>query len=80
MQSDFEAVDGEDGKSAILSAPLALLSLNSLAKEYPAEVRERLKDVNRMLVIEVTNPDEVFGDCRETEVQAAGRLEQFYDA
>jgi 6,7-dimethyl-8-ribityllumazine synthase len=56
----FEAVDGEDGKSAILSAPLALLSLNSLAKEYPDEVRERLKDVNRMLVIEVTNPDEVF--------------------
>ena len=56
----FDAVDGEDGKSAILSAPLALLSLNSLAKEYPAEVRERLKDVNRMLVIDVTNPDEVF--------------------
>ena len=56
----FEAVDGEDGKSAILSAPLALLSPNSLAKEYPDEVRERLKDVNRMLVIEVTNPDEVF--------------------
>ena len=44
----------------MLSAPLALLSLNSLAKEYPAEVRERLKDVNRLLVIEVTNPDVVF--------------------
>jgi 6,7-dimethyl-8-ribityllumazine synthase len=56
----FEAVDGEDGRSAIVSAPLALLSLNSLAKEYPAEVREQLKDVNRMLVIEVTNPDAVF--------------------
>ena len=56
----FDAVDGEDGRSVILSAPLALLSLNSLAKEYPAEARERLKDVNRMLVIEVTNPDEVF--------------------
>jgi 6,7-dimethyl-8-ribityllumazine synthase len=56
----FEAVAGEDGKSAMLSAPLALLSLNSLAKEYPAEVRERLKDVNRLLVIEVTNPDVVF--------------------
>jgi 6,7-dimethyl-8-ribityllumazine synthase len=56
----FEAVAGEDGRSAILSAPLALLSLNSLAKEYPAEVRERLKDVNRLLVIEVTNPDAVF--------------------
>ena len=56
----FETVAGEDERSAILSAPLALLSLNSLAKEYPAEVRERLKDVNRLLVIEVTNPDAVF--------------------
>jgi 6,7-dimethyl-8-ribityllumazine synthase len=57
----FDLVAGEeDGRSAMLSAPLALLSLNSLAKEYPAEVRERLKDVNRLLVIEVTNPDVVF--------------------
>lgn len=56
----FETIAGEDGRSAILSAPLGLLSLNSLAKEYPAEVRERLKDVNKLLVIEVTNPDAVF--------------------
>ena len=56
----FDSV-AADGRSAMLSAPLALLSLNSLAKEYPAEVRERLKDVNRLLVIEVTNPDVVFG-------------------
>lgn len=56
----FDAVAGEDERSAILSAPLALLSLNSLKKEYSAEVRERLKDVNRLLVIEVTNPDAVF--------------------
>jgi 6,7-dimethyl-8-ribityllumazine synthase len=56
----FQTVAGEDGRSAILSAPLGLLSLNSLAKEYPAEVRERLKDVNRLLVIEVTNPNAVF--------------------
>jgi len=56
----FETIAGADGRSAILSAPLGLLSLNSLAKEYPAEVRERLKDVNRLLVIEVTNPDTVF--------------------
>jgi 6,7-dimethyl-8-ribityllumazine synthase len=55
----FDSV-AADGKAAMLSAPLALLSLNSLAKEYPAEVRERLKDVNRLLVIEVTNPDVVF--------------------
>ncbi|MGB9204616.1 MAG: 6,7-dimethyl-8-ribityllumazine synthase [Terriglobales bacterium] len=55
----FDSV-AADGKAAMLSAPLALLSLNSLAKEYPAEVRERLKDVNRLLVIEVSNPDVVF--------------------
>jgi 6,7-dimethyl-8-ribityllumazine synthase len=55
----FDSV-AADGKAAMLSAPLALLSLNSLAKEYPAEVRERLKDVNRLLVVEVTNPDVVF--------------------
>jgi len=56
----FDSVAGEDGRSAVLSAPLALLSLNSLAKEYPDEVRERLRDVNRLLVIEVTNPDTIF--------------------
>ncbi|HKM86752.1 MAG TPA: 6,7-dimethyl-8-ribityllumazine synthase [Terriglobales bacterium] len=56
----FETVAGEDGRSAIFSAPLALFSLNSLGKEYPAEVRERLKDVNRLLVLEVTNPEAVF--------------------
>ena len=61
----FETVAGEDQRSAILSAPLGLLSLNSLAKEYPAEVRERLKDVNRLLVVEVTNPDDVFEIARK---------------
>jgi len=61
----FDSVAGDDGRSAILSAPLALLSLNSLPKEYPAEVRERLKDVNRVLVIEVTNPDAVFEIARK---------------
>ena len=39
--------------------------MNSLAKEYPAEVRERLKDVNRLLVVEVTNPDDVFEIARK---------------
>ncbi len=61
----FETVAGEDGRSTILSAPLALLSLNSLNKEYSAELRERLKDENRLLVIEVTNPDVVFEIARK---------------
>jgi 6,7-dimethyl-8-ribityllumazine synthase len=68
----FEAVEGEDGRSAMLSAPLALLSLNSLAQEYPDEVRERLKDVNRLLVIEVTNPDAVFEIAEKRKVKLLG--------
>ena len=56
----FDVVAGEDGRSTILAAPTGLLSLNSLAPQYPPEIRERLKDVNRLLVIEVTNPDTVF--------------------
>jgi 6,7-dimethyl-8-ribityllumazine synthase len=56
----FDMIAGEDGRSTILSAPLGLLSLNSLAKDYPDEVRQRLKDVNRLLVVEVSNPDTVF--------------------
>jgi 6,7-dimethyl-8-ribityllumazine synthase len=56
----FDMIAGEDDRSTILSAPLGLLSLNSLAKDYPEEVRQRLKDVNRLLVVEVSNPDTVF--------------------
>jgi 6,7-dimethyl-8-ribityllumazine synthase len=56
----------------MLSAPLALLSLNSLAQKYPAEVRERLKDVNRLLVIEVTNPDAVFEIAEKRKVKLLG--------
>lgn len=48
------------GQSAVFSAPAGLLSINALSPQYPIEVRERLKDVNRMIVIEVSNPDAVF--------------------
>jgi 6,7-dimethyl-8-ribityllumazine synthase len=68
----FETVAGEDGRSTILSAPLALLSLNLLNKEYSAELRERLKDVNRLLVIEVTNPDAVFEIAEKRKVKLLG--------
>jgi 6,7-dimethyl-8-ribityllumazine synthase len=61
----FDMIAGEDGRSTILSAPLGLLSLNSLAKDYPEEVRQRLKDVNRLLVVEVSNPDTVFEIVRK---------------
>jgi 6,7-dimethyl-8-ribityllumazine synthase len=47
-------------RSAIFSSPLALLSINALTPQYSPEVLERLKDVAKLLVIEVTNPDDVF--------------------
>jgi 6,7-dimethyl-8-ribityllumazine synthase len=62
----FEAIGfdrvSEDGqeRSAVLSAPLGLLSINSLPAEYPPEVVDRLKDVAKLIVIEVGNPDAIF--------------------
>ena len=62
------------GQSAVFSAPMGLLSINALSSEYPKEVRERLKDVNRMIVIEVSNPDSVF------EIAQAKKLKLLADA
>jgi len=49
-----------DGSSAVLSAPLGLLSINALPPKYAPEVLDRLKDVAQLMVLEVTNPDDVF--------------------
>ena len=49
-----------DGHSAVLSAPLGLLSINTLPPKYAPEVLDRLKDVAQLIVLEVTNPDDVF--------------------
>jgi 6,7-dimethyl-8-ribityllumazine synthase len=56
----FERVAAGDGDSAVLSAPLALLSVNTLPPRYAPEVLDRLKDVAQLIVLEVTNPDDVF--------------------
>ena len=56
----FQQVAGGDGRSATFSAPVGLLSVNALPSEYPQQVLDHLKDVNRMIVLEVTNPDDVF--------------------
>ena len=57
----FDQIPAENSsQSAIFSAPLGLLSINELSPQYPPEVLDRLKDVNRLIVIEVTNPDTVF--------------------
>ena len=46
-------------RSAVLSAPLGLLSVNTLPRKYAPEVLERLKDVTKLIVLEVTNPDDI---------------------
>jgi len=56
----FRKVAGGDQRSAIFSAPVGLLSVNALPAEYPQQVLDHLKDVNRLIVLEVTNPDDVF--------------------
>jgi 6,7-dimethyl-8-ribityllumazine synthase len=56
----FQQVVGEDSRSAVFSAPIGLLSINALPAEYPKQVLDHLKDVNRLIVLEVSNPDDVF--------------------
>src|SRR5437588_11416046 len=56
----FERVPSESDHSVIFSAPIGLLSINALSREYPREMLNRLQDVNRLIVIEVANPDVVF--------------------
>jgi 6,7-dimethyl-8-ribityllumazine synthase len=56
----FRQVAGGDGRSGVFAAPVGMLSVNTLPSEYPKEVLTRLKDINRLIVLEVSNPDDVF--------------------
>jgi 6,7-dimethyl-8-ribityllumazine synthase len=56
----FEPLAGADRRSAVLTAPVGMLSVNALSPKYPKEVLRRLKDVAQLIVVEVTNPDNVF--------------------
>jgi 6,7-dimethyl-8-ribityllumazine synthase len=56
----FVRVATTDRRSAVFSAPVGLLSVNALPSEYPKEVLTHLKDINRLIVLEVSNPDDVF--------------------
>lgn len=56
----FQQIAGGDHCSVVFSAPVGLLSVNALPAEYPQQVLDHLKDVNRLIVLEVSNPDDVF--------------------
>src|SRR5215470_9820843 len=61
----FQRFADVDKRSAVFSAPVGLLSLNALPSEYPKEVLDHLKDINRLIVLEVSNPDDVFAIAKK---------------
>lgn len=67
----FERVSTDQSvdHSAVLSAPLGLLSLNTLPRKYAPEVLERLKDVTKLIVLEVTNPDDIFAMAQKMKLK-----------
>ena len=66
----FDRIGAQNrSRSAIFSAPLGLLSINELTRKVPLQVRQRLQDVSRLIVIEVTNPDAVFEIARKKKLR-----------
>jgi 6,7-dimethyl-8-ribityllumazine synthase len=65
----FQRVAAADRRSGVFSAPIGLLSVNALPSEYPKEVLDHLKDVNRLIVLEVSNPDDVFAIAQKKKLK-----------
>ena len=65
----FVQIAAADGRSAVFSAPVGLLSVNALPSEYPKEMLDHLKDVNRLIVLEVSNPDDVFAIAQKKKLK-----------
>jgi 6,7-dimethyl-8-ribityllumazine synthase len=65
----FQRFAETDKRSAVFSAPVGLLSVNALPSEYPKEVLDHLKDINRLIVLEVSNPDDVFAIAQKQKLK-----------
>src|SRR5246500_4527180 len=65
----FRQIVGGDSRSAVFAAPVGLLSVNALPAEYPKEVLDHLKDINRLIVLEVSNPDDVFAIAQKQKLK-----------
>src|SRR5215475_8129224 len=65
----FQRFAAADKRSAVFSAPVGLLSVNALPSEYPKEVLDHLKDINRLIVLEVSNPDDVFAIAQKQKLR-----------
>jgi 6,7-dimethyl-8-ribityllumazine synthase len=65
----FRQIVGGDSRSSVFAAPVGLLSVNALPAEYPKEVLDHLKDINRLIVLEVSNPDDVFAIAQKQKLK-----------
>jgi len=65
----FQRFAETEKRSAVFSAPVGLLSVNELPSEYPKEVLDHLKDINRLIVLEVSNPDDVFAIAQKQKLK-----------
>jgi 6,7-dimethyl-8-ribityllumazine synthase len=61
----MEQVPGAQQRSALFAAPQGLISFNQPKASHPPHLRERLKDVAKVLVLEVSNPDDVLALARK---------------
>jgi 6,7-dimethyl-8-ribityllumazine synthase len=68
----FERLPEAAGKAAAFSAPGGIISLNRPSGEHPRRVLQRLKDVEKLIVLEVTNPDDIFGIAQKRKLKILG--------
>jgi 6,7-dimethyl-8-ribityllumazine synthase len=55
----LERLPGGDQRSSVFSAPQGLISFNRPSASPPPHLRKRMKDVAKLIVLEVSNPDDV---------------------
>jgi 6,7-dimethyl-8-ribityllumazine synthase len=69
----LQRLPGSKG-SSVFSAPQGLISFNQPSSSHPAHLRERLKDVAKMIVLEVSNPDDVLAMAEKMKFKVLGDL------
>jgi 6,7-dimethyl-8-ribityllumazine synthase len=65
----FTRVHEPGAASVVFSAPSALISLNQPVGKHPRKVVERLKDVSKLIVLEVSNPDDILAIAQRMQIK-----------
>jgi len=69
----LERVPGGTG-SSVFSAPQGLIGFNRPSASHPAHLSKRLKDVAKLIVLEVSNPDDVLAVAGKMKFKVLGDL------